>query len=285
MTTLSSKALLVSLAISQWTARRYDKQETSALAQRHGTPTEVARVNKSLLPFAAPLDAIHKKTGEIRTVYYRRTLPWGQHGVNIIKSDGYMDFCSEMSPLLDDWRRLVDAFVIAYPQLREDAKLLLQGLWKEEDYPEPETVRAKFDIDVSFMPVPDQADWRVSLGDEEMERLRLQITAKVHDSQTMAMKEAWKRVYDMVQHAHGRLADPKAIFRDSLVENARELCALLPVLNIADDPEMEKVRHDIEGTLCTYNTDTLREDPKVRSDAARQLEEVMSKMSAFYAPS
>jgi hypothetical protein len=280
--TLSSRALLVSLSVSQWSARRYDKRETADLAQRHGTPTEVARVNKALLPFAKPLDAIHKKTGEIRTLYYQRTLPWGQHGVNIICAGGYMDFCHDMTPLLDEWRQLSDAFVAQYPQLRDNAKLLLNGLWQAEDYPDVDQVRAKFAIDVSFSPVPDAGDWRVSLSSTELDALRQQVTAKVVDSQAQAMKEAWRRVYEIVQHARDKLATPDAIFRDSLVTNAQDLCRLLPSLNIAGDPDLEAMRQRVELDLASQNPVILRTDKDARSEAARKLDQLMSSMSAFY---
>ena len=41
------------------------------------------------------------------------------------------------------------------------------------------------------------------------------------------------------------MADPKKVFRDSLVENARELCELLPKLNMTDDPNLEAIRKEL----------------------------------------
>lgn len=284
MTNLSSSAMLVSLAVSQWTARKYDRRETADLAIRNGTPTEVARVNKSLLPFSSPLESIHKKTNEIRTEYYKRSLPWGMHGVNIIRSDAYMEFCSVVSPMLHDWRSLVASFVQQYPQLRDDAKIMLGRLYDENDYPDPSTIARRFSIDVIFSPVPDQGDWRVSLSDQEMEKLKAGIEARTQDAMGVAMKEAWKRVYDVVSHAQEKLVKPDAIFRDTLVSNALDLCKLLPALNIADDPDLERLRMAVEKSLCSHDPGTLREDPLVRSKAAAELDAIMQKMSAFYSP-
>lgn len=282
MTTLSNRALLVSLNVSQWTARKFDKRETQELASRHGLVAEVARVNKTLLPFADKLESIHKYTGTIRTEYYKRTLPWSMEGVNILKADAYLEFTAHFAPMLSEWRSKVADFVQAYPDLKEDARVLLNGLYREEDYPDPADVARRFAIDLTFMPVPDADDWRVSLGDAEMEHLRQQIEERVTEAQGEAMQDAWRRIYDVVEKAHERLSQPDAIFRDTLVQNAVELCGILPSLNITDDPQLEAMRRKLEGTLCTKNPDTLRHDPLERSKVAKEMEALLSKMGAMY---
>ena len=52
MTTLSERAMLTTLAISQWTARKLDRAETTALNRAHGLSIEAARVHKDLFPLA-----------------------------------------------------------------------------------------------------------------------------------------------------------------------------------------------------------------------------------------
>lgn len=281
MTTLSNRALLVSLTISQWSARKFDKAETAALAARHGTPTEVARVNKSLLPFAGTLEAVHKKSGEIRTWYYKNTLPW-REATGIIRSEGYLDFVGTFRQQMADWNTLADKFTADYPQLQEASKMMLGSLYKDDDYPDPGTIRERFNIDVAFFPVPSSDDWRISLADTEMDDLRVQIEAKVRESEGVAMKDAWKRVHEVVSRARERLVQPDAVFRNSLIENAVDLCKLLPTLNIADDPDLEQIRQELEGSLCRYAPDTLRAAPDVRSKVAEQMKEIMDKMGAFY---
>lgn len=282
---LSNRAMLVNLSVSQWTARKFDKSETQALARRHGTDKELARVNKSLLPFADSLAKVHTLTGAIRTEYYKRTLPWTQEGVQILKSDGYIDFTQWFNTARTEWLQAVDDFVMVYPALQADARLLLNSLYRDEDYPDPAQVRAKFNIDIGFQPVPQAGDWRVDIGDDALETLRQQIEERVTASQGVAMQAAWQRVYDVVAKAHERLASPDAIFRDSLVDNAVELCRLLPSLNLTDDPQLEAMRYEIEGALCRHNPDTLRKAPDVRSEAAAKLKEIMDKMGHMYATS
>src|SRR5690606_35105548 len=90
MSSLSSRAILVDLDISQWSARKLDKRETDEVLFRNGASRRAARVNKSLLPGAQSLEAVMKKATEIRTWFYERTLPWSG-SARILRSDAYFD--------------------------------------------------------------------------------------------------------------------------------------------------------------------------------------------------
>lgn len=283
--TLTNRALLVSLTIRQWTARKFDKYESAAVANRHGTAANVARVNKALLPNADKLEAITKQSTAIRTAYYTNTLPWTQEGVNIIKSSAYIDFTNIIRPMMTDWWSKVEDFLRDYETLRMQAQHSLGSLYDDNDYPSVDQVRQKFDIGLNFAPVPDAADWRVELGDTELDYLKESITKQVQAAQNQALTAAWERIYSVVSKAHERLANPENIFRNSLIENAVELCKLLPSLNIIDDPNLERMRVELENSLCQYDPDTLRSRPAVREQAADQMAELMRKMGAFYSAS
>ena len=80
-------------------------------------------------------------------------------------------------------------------------------------------------MDMAVFPVPSN-DFRVSIGDAELERIQQDVEARVENSAQQAMKEAWQRLYDRVKHMAEKLADPKAVFRDTLVENTKEVCSI-----------------------------------------------------------
>jgi hypothetical protein len=96
------------------------------------------------------------------------------------------------------------------------------------------------------------------------------------------MRDVWKRLHDVMQKAHEKLADPNAIFRDSLIENVKELCSILPRLNVMDDPALEEARLAAIAAIGAYNPDTLRHDPVLRSDKAREAKAVMDKMAGLF---
>ena len=276
---LSDRALLVQLSVSQWTARKYDKKVTNEVASAHGTTTAAGRYNKSLLPMNDYLDRVHKKTTHIRTKFYENTLPWGIEGTMMLPTSNYLQFMTDFRKEKGEWQSLVDQFVGNYDQLRLDAKRLLGSLYDDGDYPDETDVARKFKMDMAIFPVPN-TDFRVSIASDELTRIQQDVEKRVADAQSTAMKEVWDRLYDRVKHMAEKLAYPKAIFRDTMVENTKELCALLPRLNFMDDPNLEQLRQQVEATLLKH-PEALRNDPDLRRDTASEAKAIMDKMSVF----
>lgn len=281
MTDLANRALLVGLTINSWPARKLDKRESIEVAARNGAAEGTARVNKSLLPMADSLEFIQRVSGAAKTYYYANTLPWVE-GLRIIKSDAYIGFARAMGDHKIKFDNAVQEFARQYPQLRADAALLLGSLYSDNDYPDPSSVSQRFAMDVAFYPVPSASDWRVDLADSQMEKLRQQITETITASQARAMRETWQRLYDVVEKAHTKLSQPDALFRDSLIENIREMCEVLPTFNIADDPQLEAMRRAIEGSICRYEPQGLRKNDVARTRATDQLRDIMAKMGGMY---
>ena len=276
---LNDRALLVQLSVSQWTARKYDKKATQEVASSHGVQSAVGRYNKSLLPMNDVLDRVHKKTTHVRTKFYENTLPWGIEGTMMLPTSNYLQFMTDFRKEKSEWQYLVDQFVGNYDQLRLDAKRMLGSLYNDADYPDESDIARKFKMDMAIFPVP-STDFRVSIASDELTRIQQDVERRVQEAQTVAMKEVWDRLYDRVKHMAEKLADPKAIFRDTMVENTKELCALLPRLNFMDDPNLEQLRLQVEGSLLKH-PEALRNDPDLRRDTAAEAKAIMDKMSVF----
>lgn len=276
---LTDRALLTQLSISQWTARKFDKKTTAEVASSHGVTSAVGRYNKSLLPMNDLLDHVHKKSTLIRTKYYDNTLPWGMDGTQMLPTSNYLEFMTEFRKEKGEWQYLVDQFVTNYDQLKLDAKRVLGSLYNPTDYPPSDEIADKFRMDMAVYPIPSN-DFRVSIASDELTRIQQDVERRVAEAQSGAMKEVWVRMYDRVKHMAEKLADPKAIFRDSMVENAREICDILPRLNFNDDPDLERMRQEVEAKLIKH-PDALRNDPDLRRDTAAEAKAIMDKMSAF----
>jgi hypothetical protein len=276
---LSDRALLVQLSISQWTARKYDKKVTQDVASSHGVSTSAGRYNKVLLPMNDLLDRVHKKSTLIRTKFYENTLPWGIEGTMMLPSANYLKFVTEFRKEKGEWQYLVDDFERHYPQLKLDAQRLLNGMYNDADYPSEGEIGRKFKMDMAIFPVP-ATDFRVSIASDELTRIQQDVEARVKDAQQQAMQEVWTRLYDRVKNMAEKLADPKAIFRDTLVDNLRDQCDMLTRLNFTDDPNLEALRSEVEANLLKH-PDALRNDPDLRRDKAAEAKAIMDKMSVF----
>lgn len=277
---LNDRALLVQLSISQWTARKYDKRVTKQVADSNNTTMSAGRYNKSLLPMNDLLDQVHKKATHIRTKFYANTLPWGIEGTQMLPTANYLNFMTEFRKEKSEWQTLVYNFVNNYETLKADAQRILGNLYDPSDYPLVGEIGDKFHMDMAVFPVPSN-DFRVSIADAELTAIQKDVERRVQEAQGKAMQEVWRRLYDRVKHMADKLADPKAIFRDSMIENAREICALLPRLNVADDPDLEALRQEVEMGIANHHPDALRNDPDLRRDTAAEAKAIMDKMSVF----
>lgn len=277
---LSEKALLVQLNVSQWTARKYDRKRSQEVADAHGVASQVGRYNKALLPATDVLNNIHAKTSAIRNFFYQNTLPWGIEGSQLLPAANYMSFTAEFRKHKQDWEYLVGCFVLDYPTLIVDAQKNLKELFDESDYPKPADIGSKFSINLAVFPVP-SADFRVAISDEEKAQLEEDVVRRVNEASASAMRETWDRLYTCVEKVHAKLADPSAIFRDSLIENTQEICTLLKRLNFNDDAELENMRSRVANSLASKNPDALRVDPDYRRDTASEARAIMEKMKGF----
>lgn len=280
--TIAHNALLCSLSIRQWSARKLDKKESAQIQLKHGVDAKVARVNKSILQ-SFELETVAEHASAIRKFFYANTLPWGMDGVGILRAASYLSFQTELGELKREWDRRVDRFINAYPQQVAEAQNYLNGLYDPDDYPPAYEMAERFSMDVNFMPLPDHGDWRLDVEQEHMEKLRAELEASVQAQVADSMAAAWRRLYEVVKHAEERLAQPDAIFRDSLVENARRICETLPSLNITGDPALEQLTREVASKLGQREPDMLRSNPALRQETAEDMRDVMHRMSAFFA--
>jgi len=178
----------------------------------------------------------------------------------------------------------LDDFIAEYPDLREAAKVRLNGMYRDDDYPATSQIRGKFGFYLDFAPLPAQGDFRVDLPAEEIRRIEAECQAKVTSATDEAMADLWKRLHDCVTHIHERLSSPDAIFRDSLITNAAELCEIIPRLNVTGNQDLEALRHDLGEYIACQDPDAIREDDSLRESVADLAEDIVSRMSAFYTP-
>jgi hypothetical protein len=200
-------------------------------------------------------------------------------GTMMLPTANYLSFMSDFRKEKGEWYSLVQDFVDNYDTLKLDAQRILGSLFDRADYPTALELRLKFDMDMSVFPVP-SSDFRVNIASDELTRIQQDVERRVRDAEQAALQEVWTRLYERVKHIAEKLADPKAIFRDSLVENAREQCAMLTRLNFSDDPNLEAMRQEVEATLLKH-PEALRNDPDLRRDTAADAKAIMDKMSVF----
>jgi len=278
---IRSSALLVTLRISSWSARKYDKKVTDKVTREHGASSDAGRFNKSLLPGdCASYKALVSYLGSIRQSHYDHTLAWGEDGgarlLPVANDRAYRDAYDEWTNQVNNV--LLPAFLGEYPSLKEQARRLLNGMFKEEDYPTVGELERKFSLRAEFEPIPEANFRKIAVASGLQSEMERKLEERVQNSIKGAMDDAWNRLHECVEHLHERLAQPGAIFRDSLVENLRECCDMLGRLNVTGDQQLENARKASIERLLQFSPDRLRANDRARGNVATAAAEIMTQI-------
>ncbi len=238
-TNLSARAMLVSLKLTAWTARKFDKKVTERVNSESHAAATAGRYNKYLLPAAKQHHDIMLRVGDARLAHYHETLPWTDEGWRVLPTANWMSYTNRMRRQHEEWEVAVDHFVSVYPQLLDQAPDALGELFSRADYPTPEQVRPRFTWSLDFAPVPSAGDLRVELPADIVKGIADSVESRVRKAAVEAMADAWQRLYNVVHHMRERLSQPDAVFRNTLVENTRDVVDVLLRLNVGRDEKLE----------------------------------------------
>jgi hypothetical protein len=279
---LSKRAMLAALNIGVWSATKHDKRVSDEVAARHGANNNAGKYRKRLLPQdQTPLEKIKQAATIAREFHYKNTLPWAQDGTRILPKDNYFNYVESMRKFRQDFEAGVKEFTPKYPSLVEEARTMLGDMWQPADYPGAAEIEAKFSFDNVFLPFPDEKDFRIEIGEEEVKEIKRGMMKRSSEAVQDAMRDAWGRLYEAVNHTVERLADPEAIFRDSLIGNLDSLCDVLPRLNLQEDKYLDQMCSEVKAKLASRSPKQLREDKEVRKAATTDAQDILSMMSAY----
>jgi hypothetical protein len=298
---LSSKAMLCSVSISVWPARKYDPDVSDQIAEFHNAQRDAGRYNKLLVPKQA-LQEINKIAGEARQDHYFLTLPWSDEGSRVLPAATYLEHAEKMRQHRARFEPAVNSFVSNFEDLVRDQSRehsRLGTMFNIADYPGmrqqngtlilayPQELRAKFSFDTDVKPLPDASDFRVALGDEDVQRIKRQIEASLAASLQVGTRELWQRLYKVVRHMSDRLTEYNATeegkgrkLYDSWVTNIVEIVDVLPKLNITRDQELERMAADVRASLIV-DPNELRKSEIARSDTAKAAAQIAARMAAY----
>lgn len=272
MSNYHNSNLLYRPSVSIWTARKKDKAESVKVNSEAGAVDGAANVYKQLLPNSPELEAVQKFQTAFRTWMYDNTLPWDDSGWRIGRVVRHMEFMQEAGDRMREFDILVDAFAQAYAKEIENAKFNLNAMFDANDYPGGDEMRGKFRISVDVMTLPNSEDFRVVDGvpQEEVDKLCQIASNSVEAKIAAGMAEAYKRLFSVVSKMSTTLTQygDKEIkkFNDTLVGNISDLVAIMPALNLTDDPVLNALTSEAKQ-LVDYDLTDLRKDDKTRKSA------------------
>lgn len=280
---ITSSAVLVEMNISVWTANKLDRYQTDKVVSDNSAVRDAAQVRKNLMAGTSMRKDIADYAAGSRLWHNTRTLPWADKGARLLPTSLFMDYKAEANVRRDTFNNMVDNFIAHYPALVQTSQNYLRGLFNPDDYPSAEEVRSKFGYRLVFSPVPESADFRLAIADQDLQDIRKQYEDNFNDRLAEAMREPWDRMHKLLVGMSEKLTDiegdeeNKKRYHDTLVTNAQGLCSMLTHLNITKDPTLEQARRDLELTMLGADIEVIKESPEVRKDMKAKVDAILNK--------
>ena len=278
MAIIQEEGLLARFKSGQWSARRYDKQVSQEVDTKYST-VHAGNYNKILIALA-PLKIIYTQSNLAKVYFYANTLEWDAP-YRLLPRKHFLEFCKKMRQFKNTWETAVTNFVRSYPDLVEDAKSQLNGLFKANDYPHQNDIESKFTYKVSFEQIADVNDFRVKLSEAQVKEIKEDAINNTEDRVNQALKEPWIRLHEALVHISDRLKDKKAKRHHDYVGNIVELTSLIPKLNVFNDPELNKISDEVKRKIGTVDMKSLRKDKVLQNHTANEVDKILEQMKGY----
>ena len=287
---LTDDAMQVSLRITAWSGRLHDRQASNHVAVHHDAAASAGRYHKRLLSKAA-FAALTATVSEARSSHYEQTLPWDDQGSRLLTVANYEHYTALMDGFRERMVRERARFVDDYDDNVDQARLDLGKLFRIEDYPSKEALQGKFGIRYRITSVQDAEQFMAKLASNDVDRVKRDIEQQIEERLHGAVGDLYRRFGEAVERVSERLQEDDngkpLVFRDSMIENIRDLVDVVPRLNIFGDDDLARLCEQVNDKIASVDPDTLRPsrsfDPAARTRVKHDADALMEKFAGYFA--
>lgn len=283
MSALAERAMLVSLTLSAWTARKLDRTLIQPFLKELGADERAGAMELRLVPEEA-IEPTRQVRAAARERYKRLTLPWGNENLRILSMDAFWDFQTAMAEERARVEAVDEAFVRCYPDLYADAERRLGPvLFRVAQLPRVEEIRGRFGFTLNILPVSDANDFRVGLDAATVEHLRAEIRSELTQRYQDAQQDLWTRLVDALRHFVAMAGDTKRKLYPSVLENLRDIARIAPSLTLEPNPSFNTLCQTVEDLTANLTTQQLRNSKALRTASAAEAKAVLTQLDSALA--
>lgn len=283
MSNIRNQAMLTSLNIGLFNPKKTDRNVTREVLISKNASHNAGTFVKNILPEES-IKPIQSEAAALRNWFYQNTLPWGDDAVRLLPVAQWDKFTEDLRARLASLNSMFDNFCNSYEQHRDKALLQLGAMANPADYPPLSEVRNKFYVKVAYHPMPDSRDFRLDdMPEEAIAQIRAETDLRVADAINEARNDLYHRLAERLQHIIARMAEANkkregTRIHASLIGNLKDLCELIPSLNVTKDEELEALRVRALEEIGVYDIDEVRDNADVRAELKSKAEDILAAM-------
>lgn len=281
--TLASSAVLVSLHIGTWGARKMDKKASDKTTAENNAEEGTAEVRKKLLPGSKELEACRQIERQARLYSVGVTLCWNDDGQRLLPMSVYADYVASINDYERQFWEAVDAFLPAYAQQRYEAQHKLGNLFDDADYPDTASVRAKFKFTVGYEPVPEAGHFVVNIQSQAREELIEQFNRSSNTKWAAAFAGVCEELKKTMTHLLGKVddsSDKSTRIHASLIPNIRKVIEKVRMANaMENNADVEAAASGLESLLSNISVEALKTNETARIQVREGVNNILDKFN------
>lgn len=275
---LRDRAMTVKVGFAQYRPTKCDRSRTAQIQQAEGTRS--LRVIKSLLADCPEYKKAKAAYAEVQKYINENTLPWCDEGVRLLPNSHYLEFASELGRL----RSQAEAAVLELYNNWDDCVsrdlAALGAAADPDDYPDADTMAAKWHIKIRFSPIPEADDFRVDVSEEDRKEMEEDFEASANEATNYLLTQLLEPISKMVD-ALGKVWS-KHGYERTLVTNVTDITARARKLNLNGDPRIAKICDEADSILQGLTAKDLKQDHELASDVREGMAEVQKKLAGWF---
>jgi hypothetical protein len=277
---LKERAILVRLERTNvWLGKRTDKEAAAAYQKAHGLTSKHGDYKRDLFPDCdQPREQVMNAINHVDYVYRRRTLPW-LPGVNIIATPLFLNFTEAMNEAMTKLDKARIELKNQWPAMVAAGITNSKGTASLDEYPTVEMLDDMYQMDLTYYPVADSHDFRVTLPADVVTSIKERLKEDNEKRLAQTTIEIWNRLTKEIEQAWKNLDGKK--LRPEWLERIKELSKSIPDLNLADDPDLNEAAKKAEA-LTVHDIETLKGDPALRKETAEKAEALYENLKDLF---
>lgn len=285
-TKLSERALLIHVSVHGWTGQRKNKKASDEYCMQINAANDAVDLLTKIVP-KKELDPI-RQTGQRAYRYFvDKTLPWSDGGWRILPSESFFDFREGLSKYTSDHNRKVAELAKHWPEItsEDNLKARMGKLYDPRVVPTAGSLSSRFYISTDIMALPPMSkDFRIQMNQEAFDEFESELKSSWEQMTKKALAEVWQRLSTFIGKIADTMGNKNKRFRNTIITNLRDFCDTIPSFNITDDPKLEEVRQDVLTKLAGLDPEDLKEIPNKRKQAAKDAQDILTKMNDYFKP-
>lgn len=285
---ITEKAVCCTLSISGWSANKTDKKVTQKAIDDAHAKNKAGKFSKKLI-LSDVYDKYKNVESRARAYLEEPTFPFAgkMKILPVVQLDEVRD---QMREFRYECEALRDEFIDGgdYEASVADAHNHLGSMFDPADYPDKEVVRSKFKFQFQIFPMPQAGHFVLDAEKEVVEEMQDELREYYDEVYKNCNMKLLNKIKKQVDHMYERLSGEEKHLKWTLTKNMREFVAMLPDLNINEDPEIDQFIADLRSDLCKFTVEDMRADQGKLSDTRKKaaaikakVDDHLNKMSAF----